>query len=108
MIFAETIFHEDGTIEHIDNRTVEACRNAAIIRLKGGCQKAILENAPDYKQRNAALGLLDSEETNTIIQCVQQNRQRYEQLKQQVNSIIWDGTESNRIVCCDELNNINW
>lgn len=108
MIFAETIFHEDGTIERIDNRTVEACRSAAILRLKQQCEKTILENAPDYKQRNAALGLLDSKETNDIIDCIQQNRQKYEQLKQQVNNIIWDGTENNRVTCCDQINNINW
>jgi hypothetical protein len=64
--------------------------------------------APDYKQRNAALGLLSIEETEQIKTDIQNIRSISNSLEQQILAITWDGTEENRPAACGAVQNIRW
>jgi hypothetical protein len=58
---------EGNLIETVDTRTLEFAKSDRIQTLKGECTRYILENFPDYKQRNAAMGIYAPEENLRII-----------------------------------------
>jgi hypothetical protein len=100
---AQYIYYPDGTLEIIDDRIFEDCKTFQIQRLKIVATEKILEVAPDYKQRNAALGLLSQEETDTIKSTIQTLRTAVNVAEQQIASIVWDGTEETRAAACDAV-----
>ena len=108
-ISTETITDsQTGESFTIDNRNFNDCVAYQIQYLKDKASSIILEYAPEYKQRNAALGLLSEEETNEIKTHIQNIRSIYNSLEQQILAITWDGTEENRPTVCDAVQNIKW
>ena len=76
--------------------------------IKDTAKEKILEVAPEYKQRNAALGLLSPEETQQIKDDIQAIRTISNNLEQQISSVVWDGQESTRPAACDAVQNLRW
>jgi hypothetical protein len=99
---------EDGAVRITDNRSVDACREFAIRHLRDRCTETILASAPEHKQRNAALGLLDTVEHAQIVQTIALNRARYAALEAVVNGVQWDGFEATRASACDAIMAISW
>lgn len=108
MIHTETIHREDGTIEHIDARTVDACRAFAIEQLRKTCTASILAAAPEHKQRNAALGLLLHEKTALIADAIQVRRNEFARLRDDIMAVHWDGAEATRAAACDQILSVRW
>lgn len=108
-IFKEQIYDEKtNTYINIDERVFEMCVIFAIKEIKTRAKDLILEIAPEYKQRNAALGLLSIEETNQIKYDIQSIRSISNQKELEILQIIWNGQESTRIIACDAIQNIRW
>lgn len=108
MIHTETIHREDGTVEHVDERTVEACRSFVIDRLRAACTASILAAAPEHRQRNAALGLLPREELDAITDAIQTRRAAFARLLAEIIAVDWDGTEAARAAVCDRILSVRW
>ena len=102
------IFNEDGTATITDNRDFFDCKIFAVQKTKEKAMEKILVLAPDYKQRNAALGLLSEQETQQIKDNIQTIRNISNSLEQQILAITWDGTEETRISACDAVQDIRW
>lgn len=105
---AQYIYYPDGTLEIIDDRIFEDCKTFQIQRLKIVATEKIIEVAPDYKQRNAALGLLSSQETQDMKDFIQQIRTISNQKETAIESIVWDGYEATRKTACDSVEQISW
>lgn len=101
-------YNDDGTFVIIDDRNVEDCKLYKHNELRKEAMKTILEVAPDFKQRNAALGLLSAEETNIIVTHIKNIREQCDDLLNAVDNISWDGNESTRSQVCDMIMNINF
>ena len=102
------IYYPDGTLEIIDDRVFEDCKTFHLERIKKSATERILELAPEYKQRNAALGLLTQGETDAIKSTIQTIRNAVNLAEQQIISIVWDGTEQNRTAACDAVQAVRW
>ena len=107
-ITTSCIFNEDGTTTITDNRDFFDCQIFAVQRIKQKAMEKILAVAPEYKQRNAALGLLSEEEAQTIKSHIQNVRNISNSLEQQILAVTWDGTEETRSMACDSVQNILW
>lgn len=107
-IYKQSILDADGNITIVDNREVEACKQFQISFIREMAEKKILEVAPIYKQLNALSGSLLAEEAEQIIAARDAIRSISNSMQEQVNSIIWDGTEETRIAVCDEIEKIRW
>lgn len=105
----EQIFHEDtGQYEFIDQRNFQFCVEYQLKVIREIAKEKIIEVAPEYKQRNAALGLLTNQETENIKTSIQNIRNISNSLEQQILSVVWDGTEENRPTACDAVQNVRW
>ena len=71
-------------IEDADARSLIEAQTERLDMLKDFCRKAILKDAPEFKQRNAALGLLEQSEVDAISAHLQTNMAKSEQKKQEV------------------------
>ena len=107
-ITTSCIFNEDGTTTITDNRDFFDCQIFAVQRIKQKAMEKILAVAPEYKQRNAALGLLSEQETQQIKNDIQNVRNISNSLEQQILAISWDGTEETRSEACDAIQDIRW
>ena len=103
MIFTERIIAADGTETVIEQRSVEECRAAQLEQVRRACEEAILAAAPDYKQRNAALGLLTTAEEAEVVSTITTARTEYARCKSLIEAVAWDGTEGTRAACCDAI-----
>lgn len=97
-----------GNVIDIDNRIFEDCVNFQLKELKRIAAEKILEVAPEYKQRNAALGLLSEEETEELKNNIQNIRNQSNIMEDQIKAITWDGTEETRSTACDAVQSIFW
>jgi hypothetical protein len=100
--------NETGEYIIVDNRIFSMCVDAQLKLIRDLAMEKILSIAPEYKQRNAALGLLSDTETQQIKDSIQYVRNISNSLEQQILAIIWDGTEENRISACDAVQYICW
>ena len=100
------IYNENGEITIIDNRNFLDCKMFQLKYLQETAMKKILAAVPEYKQRNAALGLLTVEENEEIKTFIQNVRNECNLLEEQVNSIVWDGQEETRAAACDAIQSI--
>lgn len=108
-IFKHYIYDEStGTTTVIDTRNFEHCKDYQLQQIKNTASSIILHAVPEYKQRNAALGLLTEEETQQIKDTIQAIRTISNQKEAEINSVIWDGQESTRAAACDAVQNIIW
>lgn len=100
-ISATYIYNSDNSITIIDDRVFSDCKEFALQQLRKQAMEKILEVAPEFKQRNAALGLLSEEETNILKLNIQNIRNLSNQKENEILGIVWDGTEETRSSACD-------
>lgn len=105
----QQIFDEQtGEYIYIDERNFNFCVEHQLKVVRETAKEKIIEIVPEYKQRNAALGLLSEQETEQIKTYIQTVRNISNSLEQQILSVTWDGTEENRSFSCDAVQNIIW
>lgn len=63
----DTYDSQGNLISSVDTRTLEYTKEQRILYLKSQCTEYILENYPDFKQRNAGMGIYAPEENLRII-----------------------------------------
>ena len=80
----------------IDERNFNFCVEHQLKTIREMAKDKILEVAPEYKQRNAALGLLTAQEVQEIKDDIQSIRTISNNLEQQILAVTWDGTEQTR------------
>lgn len=97
------IFNGDGSITIIDERVFSDCKEYSLQQLRKLAMEKILQFAPEYKQRNAALGLLSPEETDAIKNHIQIVRTASNIKEAEIAAVEWDGTEETRAAKCDEV-----
>lgn len=97
-----------GITTVVDSRYVTACRAEQLARVRADCGAAIIAAAPEYKQRNAALGLLSQADAAAVVAAVQACRARCDELEAAINAVAWSGTEQTRAAACDAIQAINW
>ncbi len=104
MNISKQYFHNsNGSTVIVDERVFSDCVAFQLNYVRERAKELILQAAPEYKQRNAALGLLSTEETEEIKQKIQQIRIISNQLESGINSVVWDGTEETRPQACDAV-----
>ena len=108
MIAVEFIHKDDGTVVIVDNRVFSAVVENQINSIKESTKNEILSKYPEYKQRNAAMGILSTEEELQIKRGIESIRNYSDILEQQVYSIVWNGAEKDRKRACDEVQSIYW
>lgn len=109
MHYKQQIFNEQtNQYEYLDERNFQFCVEYQLKIIKDAAKEKILEVAPEYKQRNAALGLLSDQETQQIKDDIQGLRTLSNNLEQQILSVVWDGQESTRPAACDAVQNVRW
>ena len=110
MNFAKHTIHneETGEVYIIDERVFSDCviKQLQVIREKA--KDLILEIAPEYKQRNAALGLLTQQEADDLKIGIQNIRNISNQKEQEILSVVWDGIEASRPAACDAVQAVRW
>lgn len=89
---------EGNLIETVDTRTLEFAKSDRIQTLKWECTQYILENYPDYKQRNAGMGIYAPEENERIINGVKAAIQQIDAIEASINSCTTN----------DEVDLISW
>jgi len=108
-IFTETIYNENtGEISTIDERVFSHCVEFQLKTIRDRAKDLILAVAPEYKQRNAALGLLSEQETNEIKTNIQNIRTISNQKETEILSVIWDGTQETRSAACNAVQAVRW
>ena len=107
MSTAKHFINVDGQVTEQDDRTVEACAAFQVAMLKEACQRAILADVPDYKQRNAALGLLSEQEEAFVRAAITLCRNRCAALEAQVAAIAADHGLT-RTQACDAIQAVLW
>jgi len=105
----EQIFNEEtGQYEFIDERNFQFCVDYQLKVIRETAKEKIIKDAPDHKQRNAALGLLSDDETNQLKTLINSIRAISNSLEQQILNVSWDGNESTRAIACDLVQNVRW
>jgi hypothetical protein len=102
------IINADGSTTIVDNRIFSIVVENQIESFKMAASNDILKLCPEFKQRNAAMGLLSVEETEYITNTIQNIRNKCNFLEQEVLKVVWDGTEENRSAACDAVQAIYW
>ena len=97
------IYSDDGTVIITDTRIFFKCKEFALQQLRKQAMEKILEFAPEYKQRNAALGLLSPEETDTIKNHIQTIRTASNIKEAEIAAVEWNGSEETRASACDAV-----
>lgn len=108
-IFKEITFNEqlnDYVIN--DQRIFSDCIEFQLKLIRQKAKDFILEMVPDFKQRNAALGLLSEQEIDQIKTDIQNIRNISNQKEQEIFAVVWDGTEESRAVACDAVQAVRW
>jgi len=108
-IFKEVINREDtGEIITVDEREFSHCVEHQLKVIKEYAKELILKVAPEYKQRNAALGLLSQAETDQVKTDIQNIRTISNQKEAEILGVVWDGTETTRSAACDAVQSVRW
>lgn len=92
----------------IDYRVFSQLKEYQLNYIRERAKQLILAVAPDHKQRNAALGLLSAEETQTIKDRIQSIRTISNQKEAQIEAVIWNGNPETHAIACDEIETIIW
>lgn len=108
-IFKETVYDEVlNQILVIDDRIFSDCVENQMKTIREHAKELILSVASEYKQRNAALGLLSQQETDDIKTAIQTIRNISNQKEAEILAVVWDGTEANRPAACDAVQLVRW
>lgn len=89
---------EGNLIESIDTRTLEFTKEQRVLYIKEQCTTYILENFPEFKQRNAGMGIYEPEENDRIIDGVKSCIMRCDFLEAAINACTTN----------DEVDVIDW
>jgi len=110
MTFIKQVIYDEETGQSytIDERVFDFCLNNQLQTIRNRAKDLILEGAPEYKQRNAALGLLSDAEANAIRAHIESIRIISNQKETEILSVVWDGTEETRAVACDAVQAVCW
>lgn len=108
MISKDILINPDGSTTVIDNRVFSYVVENQIKGFKKAAEDEILKLCPEYKQRNAALGLLSPEETEFIKNTIQHIRTKCSTLEEEVLSVTWNGKNSTKSKACDKVQSIHW
>ena len=98
----------DGTETCIDTRVFSQIKTLQLEYIRETAKQLIFAVAPEYKQRNAALGLLSLEETEEIKNHIQTIRTISNQKETEILSVTWDGTEETRSAACNAVQAVRW
>lgn len=98
----------DGSTYTVDNREFYSLKADQLYYIRERAKQLILEQAPEYKQRNAALGLLEDTETNRILAHIQSIRTISNQKESQIEAITWDGNPDTHTAACDAIQAVTW
>lgn len=98
----------DGTTILVDQREFYAYKDYYLKYIRERAHDLIISVAPEYKQRNAALGLLSEEEANYIKTHIQNIRAISNEKEAQLEAITWDGDPATHAAACDLLETITW
>lgn len=98
----------DGSLTVVDNREFYSVKEGQLAYIREHAKELILATAPEYKQRNAALGLLSEQETQTVKDFIQNVRNISNQLEAQITAITWDGDPQTHAAACDAVQAIVW
>lgn len=108
-IFKEVIYDETiGETTVIDDRIFSHCVEHQLKLIREHAKELIMLSAPEYKQRNAALGLLSQQETDEVKTEIQNIRTISNQKEGEILAVIWDGNESTRPAACDAVQAVRW
>ncbi len=102
-ISVQYLHHPDGSTTIVDPRVFSECVTFKLNNIRERAKELILEVAPEYKQRNAALGLLSPEETDAIKNHIQTIRTASNIKEAEIAAVQWDGTEETRASACDAV-----
>lgn len=104
------ITNPDGSTTVLDQRTPTQSAAAVLRLMRERCEREILALAPDYRQRNAALGLLSQEETQFVKDAINGPRARLAAIEAQLAALVdgWDELEATRAAVCDAIEAIGW
>ena len=103
------IFNEEtGQYEFVDERNFAFCVDHQLKSIRETAKERILAVAPEHKQRNAALGLLDPAEAQALKDAIQTIRTQSNLYESQILSVVWDGQESTRPAACDAVQAVRW
>lgn len=103
------IYDDNGLVSVSDDRTLAACKEEQVVKIKRWCAESILKAAPEFKQANAALRLLDEEEATAIKLAIQTRRNKSNELELEVISIqAIDATEEEKIKANAKVDAIVW
>lgn len=92
-------YDSDGNlIESVDTRTLEYTKEQRIVYVKQQCTAYILEQYPDFKQRNAGMGIYDTEENQRIINGVKDCITKCTSLEGMISACLTN----------DEVDSIDW
>jgi len=110
MTFIKQVIYDEETGQSytIDERVFDFCLNNQLQTIRNRAKDLILEGAPEYKQRNAALGLLSDAEANAIRAHIESIRIISNQKETEILSVVWDGTEETRSAACDAVQAVRW
>jgi len=110
MSIAKHTIYDEGTGESytIDERVFDVCVNHQLQTIRDRAKELILVVAPEYKQRNAALGLLDQNQADQLKQDIQTIRAISNSKEAEILAVTWDGQESTRAAACDAVQAVRW
>jgi hypothetical protein len=99
---------ETKTLTVNDFRIFSVCVDFQLQVIRERAKELILTAAPEYKQRNAALGLLSDAEANAIRAHIMSVRTISNQKEAEILAVVWDGTEASRPAACDAVQSVRW
>lgn len=91
-----------------DERIFSDCVEFELKRIRNHAKELILAAVPEYKQRNAALGLLSDAEITEIKNNIQTIRNISNEKENDITSVVWNGTEETRAAACDAVQAVRW
>jgi hypothetical protein len=98
----------DGSTTLVDQREFYSLKEFQFSYIREKAKELILEQAPEYKQRNAALGLLSDAEANAIRAHIQNICTISNQKEAQIEAITWNGDAATHAAACDAIEEIGW
>ncbi len=103
------IYNDNGLVSVSDDRSIDECKEVQISKIKQWCAESILKAAPEFKQANAALGLLGEEEATDIKLAIQTRRNKSNELELEVLAVQPLGeTEEDKIEANAKIDAIVW
>lgn len=104
----ELVCDENGNIISLDERVFSDVMQNQLAYIKQSAAEEILVRYPEFKQRNAALGVLSTEEVNEMKRGIEAIRNYSHLLENQLAGISWDGKKNSQSAACDAVQAVMW